>query len=369
MRGTYLYAITTARDCRGLGQLERPEVGGQVAILPENGLAAVVSEYRGPAFGDLPRAELLRCLANHQRVIERAVGEGPVLPVKFGTVLPSPKAVRFVLAHFQSRLTATLAELASAAEIDVAATWHLARTFAEIAHEPAIAALAATLAGQPAAESERRRLAVGKLVKEALDRRREAYREQVVRDLHPIARQVQPNALPAEELVLNVAFLVERARLGEFYARVTRLDEAFGNRLTFRCVGPLPPYSFATVELRRACPGEVEAARQLLELGETASEAELHACYRRLATRCHPDHHPGDPTARERFGALTAAHAQLSAYMRGQRKDEQGTADERPYDLTPAAVEGALLLAIRQPCAQASPPRRDTGRVPDAAIA
>ncbi|MBI4317317.1 MAG: GvpL/GvpF family gas vesicle protein [Chloroflexi bacterium] len=344
----YLYGIMAGDRSLDLGEIGQPDGWAHVWTLPVDGLSAVVSDYDGPAFADLPKAELLRCLAIHQRVIERAMEHQPTLPAKFGTVLGSTDELVTILDRWHHRLAATLHRMGGGVEIEVAATWDLPQTFGEVAREPTIAALAASVAGRPADETVATRVQVGKLVKEALDRRRERYRQQVQCDLVPICRDAQPNPLPSDELVLNVAFLVERGRLDEFYARVHRLDEAFGSRLNFRCVGPLPPYSFATVEVSRPRPELVEAARRLLGLGDNASEVEVNTSYRRLAVRCHPDRNPGDPTATQRFAILTAAHAQVVAYLHGQHTDEAPATESRSYDLSPSAVDTALLMTIRR---------------------
>ncbi|HLA82380.1 MAG TPA: GvpL/GvpF family gas vesicle protein, partial [Thermoleophilia bacterium] len=272
-----------------------------------------------------------------------------VLPVKFGTVLASAGEVCTALDRWHGRLASALEQLGNMVEIEVAASWDLGQTFDQIGRQPRIAALAASLVGRSDRDTMDTRVQIGRLVKEELDRRREEYRQEVVSSLTCLARDVQANPLPSDELVLNVAFLIERAQLDDFYARVQQLDRSLQSQLTFRCIGPLPPYSFGTVEITRPRAEEIDAARRLMGLGEQASEAEIAASYRRLAPHCHPDRHPEDPLAPGRFAALATAHAQLLAYMRGQcTVDSPGREVDRPYDLAPAAVEASLLLTIKR---------------------
>jgi hypothetical protein len=322
MAGTYLYAIIAGEHKHDLGPMGLPDGTAQVVTVPEHGLTAVVSEYQGPSFRDLPKAEFLRGLIIHQQVIERVMADYAILPVKYGTVLAAPAAVRAALAHFRVRLAGALEELGDAVEIDLIVTWDPGTIFAEIGREPAIATLAAAVAGRAPQETLAARIQVGQLVQEALERRRQEYRRQIVDALVPVARDAQPNPLPADELVLNVAFLVERNGLSDFDAIVQRLGEELGSRLSFRYVGPLPPYSFAMAEFTQPDPDQIAAARQLLQLDEQVTAAELQARYRQLAALVHPDRHPEDPAAPARFAALTAAHDRLEAFMRGQRADE-----------------------------------------------
>ena len=176
MKGTYLYAIMAGRRRLSLGHLGLPEGSAAVTTLPGHSLSAVVSGYRGQRFGDLPRPALLQCLTIHQRVIERAMALQPVLPAKFGTVLASHGEVREALDCWQDQLAAAISQFGDAVEIEIAATWDLRRTFAEIAALPEITALSARAAGRPAEETLTVRVQAGKLVKELLDCRRDAYR-------------------------------------------------------------------------------------------------------------------------------------------------------------------------------------------------
>jgi curved DNA-binding protein CbpA len=50
----------------------------------------------------------------------------------------------------------------------------------------------------------------------------------------------------------------------------------------------------------------------LLGVSRAASDDEIHAAYRTLAKRYHPDLHPNDPTAEARFKEIAAAYALLS---------------------------------------------------------
>jgi hypothetical protein len=116
-----------------------------------------------------------------------------------------------------------------------------------------------------------------------MDRRRDSYREWMLDALEPLAVDVAPNALISDELVMNVAFLIERSRQREFDARVHQLDQLFHNEITFRVIGPLPAYSFSSVAVTRLAREHVEDARGILRLGDVLSEVEIRRAYRRLA--------------------------------------------------------------------------------------
>ncbi len=58
---------------------------------------------------------------------------------------------------------------------------------------------------------------------------------------------------------------------------------------------------------------------QILGVSRSATEQEIKRAYRRLARDCHPDRHPGDPRAEERFKEINEAHEVLGdAHKRSQ---------------------------------------------------
>lgn len=75
--------------------------------------------------------------------------------------------------------------------------------------------------------------------------------ERVAREVHePLAAAACAdtlNVLATPDLLLSAAYLIPRAGVDAFRARVAALD-AEHPELTFVCTGPWPPYSFATVE-------------------------------------------------------------------------------------------------------------------------
>jgi len=62
--------------------------------------------------------------------------------------------------------------------------------------------------------------------------------------LTPLAVDTRRNNVYGEMMVLNAAFLVEKAREPEFDAAIQALDGEMNNLMTFKYVGPLPPFNF-----------------------------------------------------------------------------------------------------------------------------
>ncbi|MEK7370251.1 MAG: GvpL/GvpF family gas vesicle protein, partial [candidate division NC10 bacterium] len=283
MARTYIYGVIPSGQSLTFGLSGFPPRPEEVRTVAFGGLTCVVSNYSGEDFASLPKETLLRCLMAHQEVVERVMQAFPVLPVKFGTLVESEAEAERFIEQSQGRLGQALERLTGKMEMEVAATWDLKRVLEEVGQADEILRLRESIAGRPATEVLEVQIQAGKIVKESLDRRREEFQQRLLESLGGAALDAQPNALVADEMVLNVAFLIEKKREEEFDEQVRKLDEALNGEVSFRIVGPLPPYSFATVEVARPSVEKLEEARRLLGLGASVSQAEVKQAFRRLA--------------------------------------------------------------------------------------
>jgi len=330
MDGKYIYGVIsssneTAWGISGLGNFS------PMYTIAHRNLSCIVSDYPERDFGSMSKEEVVRGLLAHQVVVERVMKKHTVLPVKFGTVLATSDEVQELLSRGRQQFVDTLGWIHDKVEVEVAATWDTEQVLREISTEPEIMRARDVTASGPGQRSLEERIRLGQMVKASMDRRRDSYRERMISFLKPVAVDVQPNALVSDEMVMNVAFLVERANQEEFDSRVRQLNDLFHDQINFRIVGPLPPYSFATVEVTRPNLEKIEEARQLLGLGEVISEAEVRRAYRHLAAETHPDRKPGDEMAKVQFAKLRQASDLLIAYCQGQ-----------------AESGGSLLINIRR---------------------
>ncbi|MFQ5814400.1 MAG: GvpL/GvpF family gas vesicle protein [Anaerolineae bacterium] len=351
MARKYVYGIIPIDQPMSFGVSGFPPRPEAVYTVVHRGLGCVVSNYSGEEFTSLTKEEKIRCLMAHQAVIERVMNDYPVLPVKFGTLLEGDDEVCRLLEQGHQTFTEALAKMDGKVEMEVAASWDLKRVLEEIGREEEIVRLKESIANRPAAETLEQQIQAGKIVKQSLDRRREEYQQRMQESLRGAALDVQPNALVADEMVMNVAFLIPREREGEFEQRVRELDQAFHDQINFRIIGPLPPYSFATVEVARPSAEKIEEARQLLGLGVAVSEAEAKQAYRRLAAATHPDANPEGEQGDERFARVREAFALLTAYCQGQDQAGGPATEKRRFSLAPKDVSQAFLVNVRRAAA------------------
>lgn len=349
----YIYGVIKTSKPVTLGQSLLSSSPEEVCAVVHRDLAGVVSDYTAGDFASLSKEDKLHCLMTHQGIIERVMKEGyTILPVKFGTLVEDEDEIRRILEQGYKKLAQTLHQMDDLVEIEVAATWDLKKVLEEIGNEAEIRRLKHSAAGKTASEILEMQINAGKLVKESLERRREGYRSQMMQSLAGVALDIQPNALVADEMVMNVAFLIQREKQDDFDSQMKRIDEVFNDQINFRVIGPLPPYSFSTVEIKRPHPGKIEEARQLLGLGTDVSDKELKQAYRYVAAKSHPDVHLGDDTGNEQFARVREAFVLLRDYWQGQSESVKEDVDNRRYSLMPKDVSQAFLVEIKRPALQ-----------------
>lgn len=216
----YLYAVVdrprAAPEDRGLD-------GSPLRIIGEDGLAAVVSERRE---AEVEISE--EALWAHERVVEALMGEGPVLPMRFGSVLPDDEAVKAILSERHEEFSRALDRVSGAVELGVRAAW-----------DP-----------EAAAEDDAATHGPGATYLLGLSRSRQrasALAERLDRALDGLFRMRSQRLLTSPSVPLNAAYLVDRGKLDAFRRRVgafaAEVDEA-----EIVCTGPWPPYSFSGAE-------------------------------------------------------------------------------------------------------------------------
>ena len=322
--------------------------GETLHTIAYNGLSALVSDTIYTDYSRLYKPTLVQLLAEHQRVTEQVLPQvAGLLPVKFGTLL-EPAEIQTMLAQAHEQLETALDHLIGKVEIEVVATWQPERIFAEIAQEPAITQLRAAAAGRAPDELQQLQMIVGQLVKTRLETRRATIQQQLLDGLKDAVIDLEINPVINEQVVANLAFLLPTAKQAEFDQKVETLDAQLDGQLNFKVVGPLPAYSFSTVEVVKIDPEDVAWACELLELSETATADELRAAYRQQARLHHPDVTPDDPTAQQRFTDINNAyHLVQHCYTVQAAAAKVGGADAAfRCTFAPAAVADTLLVNI-----------------------
>ena len=344
MDTTYIYAIIPTGEQAVFDAAGVHADDGEVHTIPGRGIAAVVSASPLEDYMGLKRDQAARYLVAHQRVVEAVMQEFPVLPVKFGTVLPGEAWTHRLLAQGETVFRTALEKFTDRLQMEVVVLWNLQQVFQEIGQEAHIVQLKAQVADRPPEETLIERVAIGQTVQSSLEQRRASLRDHLVLSLREVALDLVINPQMGDGMVANVALLLHKTGEEALDRRLELLDQEFEGRLDFRCVGPLPPHSFATVEVQVPCFEAVDEARRRLGLGKTTIPGEIRNAYRRLAGQLHPDLNRDDPEAETRMAELTRAYELLTIYAENQASGDS----DAPCAFNREAVEETLLIAIRR---------------------
>jgi hypothetical protein len=241
--GCYVYGIVAADlvvppDLRG--------VGDQLVCLAPSGDVAAVMSLVDSNVALAGRADLLA----HGQVLDKIAELGPVIPVRFGSVLENREAVAGdLLEPGRERFRAMLRDLAGHAQFVVRARYDEEQVLTEVvAENPEIAQLRKFTREQPEESSYGERVRLGELVAKALETKSAADGRAMLLEIerHVTALNVRETA--GINGLLDVAVLVEDSRRAEFEQAVEGLAERFAGRARLKLIGPTAPYDFVDTE-------------------------------------------------------------------------------------------------------------------------
>lgn len=236
---TYVYGVTRSGAGR---KLPTAGVEGKPVRAVERGpLAALVSEAP-----DGPVKANRRNLMAHTEVLQQVMADGCVLPMQFGVVMPGESAVMDqLLAAHEPVLVEQLETFADVVELDlkvVCPEEALLRML--MAERPELTKLRESIRGKPEDATYFERIQLGEAVAGAVEQKREALLAETLRRLEPQAVSTAVSEPGHEQMLVNVAFLVQRDRLEAFDSAADALARDLGSEMRCRYTGPLPPFHF-----------------------------------------------------------------------------------------------------------------------------
>jgi hypothetical protein len=238
-----VYGLMRVSDCPDGLEVESRKRTIEVRSIAHDSVCALV----GDAPDDGPVRVRRSALLAHTDVLQAAMEQGPVLPLRFGVVLPDKQAVREELlvphaATYAGRLDA----LAGCAEFQLKVTFDSERVLREIlTSDRQLSDAAGLVRALPGEAAHFDRIRLGELISERVEGRAETVAREILTALEPLAVAVSRGPRQHEWMALNAAFLVEMEHRDDFDAAIDRLNTDHHGELQFRLLGPLPPHTFA----------------------------------------------------------------------------------------------------------------------------
>ena len=332
-KGIYLYGIINSNNASDLFTLKDSYKKENVYTIPYQDVSAVVSNSEIIDFTYSSKDASAQLLVWHQKVIEKIMGlKYTIIPVRLGTFMVDEAEVKDILIKGYSLIKNIMEKIRDKIETDLVATWaDFGLTLKEIGEEKEIKKLKEKILANPKRITVNDQMEVGVMIKKALDKKREKYALQIQTFLKRYCTAFKVHELMDDRMVINAAFLINIGQQKDFDRKVGEINTEFAEKLNFRCVGPLPSYSFYTLEIKKMQFEEIDWAKKKLRLSDDfATKNEVRNAYRKLALSFHPDRNPNTTGMEKEFDEVTKAYRILGDY--GEACKQAGKEDSLSFN-------------------------------------
>ena len=235
----WVFGVVPA-DAR-LHELEGRDDLPDVWIVESGDLAAIV----GNAPEDDPKATRDQALG-HARVLEAAVRDAPVVPMRFGIMSPSDEEVTSgILEDRHDALVQLIEKFEDSVEMLLKVNYDEEAVLREIVeNEPEAAELREAISEGSEDATRDQRVRLGELIATGLEQRRERDSADILQQLEEVVQEGRSEPPEKEWMVLNAPLLIERGRIEELESAVEEVAAERAERMHFKLLGPMPAYHF-----------------------------------------------------------------------------------------------------------------------------
>ena len=239
----YLYAIADATapiHYPGLGIN-----GGVVYTIAFGAVAAVVSDIAEQRI----RPER-KHLSVHHAVTKRMMEDTTVLPVSFGTIADSAKALSGIIKINRKTFVEQLDRVRGKVEMGLRVMLDVPNIFEYlVSRHQELADLRDEIRGKPHGPNQNDKIELGRRFDQLLTQDREHHTETVLAVLGPHCVEIKQNPVHEERDVMHLACLVDRGAQKDFEDGVFEAASKFDNNFSFDFNGPWAPHNFVSISL------------------------------------------------------------------------------------------------------------------------
>ncbi|HZA09834.1 GvpL/GvpF family gas vesicle protein [Mycobacterium sp.] len=239
--GIYVYGIVPVdvqveEHAKGIG-----DPPAKVDMVREGDIAALISEVSVDRALGTPDD-----LQAHAQLLDGTASAAPVLPMRFGAVMSDAESVaNELLREHHEEFAQALQQLEGRAEYIIKGRYDQNAILGEVLSENDQARqLREDIANKSEDASRNSRMALGELISNAIESKRQADTNIVIDAVGELASQVNPRPPTHEYDAVNVALLAEVGRQHDLEAALHQLAENWQGRVEVRLLGPLAPYDF-----------------------------------------------------------------------------------------------------------------------------
>jgi hypothetical protein len=342
MKGLYLYGIIlTYYSCEQFRELDKLNV----LNIPFGKVSVIAADDTIIDYQDLGTEQLARLLVSHQQTIESIMNLGfnTIIPVRLGTFAINASQVKKIVEKGYDLILETFEKISGFMEVDLVVTWiDFSKVLGEIAVNPQVMEMKAKIEqSQNITQSDQ--MVIGHLVKKILDQRKDDLAEKILNALEPFCQSVKQHEVLNDQMVSNTAFMVNQQQQALLEKTIDELDLELNGKLNFKLVGPLPCYSFYTLEVDQLKYDDLLAAKEELDTGDTISEKTIRQAYLKKVKLFHPDQNPDDESG-VKFNQIQQAYQTLLSYVQSQNLES----DDEIIVISPeVSAEDSFIVKIK----------------------
>lgn len=250
--GRYLYCIIQLNRTKSFGPMGIGNRNDNVYTINYRDIACVVSNSLVTKYS-ITRENTVA----HQRVLEEVMREFTLLPVRFCTIADSKdnsndledKIKEKLLKERYEEFKDLLGYMNGKVELGLKAIWNKIETIYEevVKETPEIRRLRNTLISIPPEKTRSERIMLGEMVKSALDEKKGREWKIIFEALKKFSIDTRMNKVFGDRMVLNAAFLARSEKQKAFDEEVNNLEKRYNGKMSFKYVGPVPPYNFVEI--------------------------------------------------------------------------------------------------------------------------
>jgi DnaJ-domain-containing protein 1 len=344
-KGIYIYGIVSNfYSTEMFSSLENSSAG--IYVISFQNISAIVSDRESTDIDYSDRETLGHLLVHHQKTIEDIMEKGfnMLIPMRLATIVISKEEVIKILANGHDLIIDTLNKIECLTEIDLVVTWaDFSNPLNEIASHPEIIEMREDIMKKTGTLSQIDQMKVGMLVQEKLKEKNIKVELNILDSLASISFDVKTHEVMNDKMVTNSAFLINRNKNEKFEQVIDQLDEEYKGLLNFKLVGPLPCYSFYTIEVKEL--DQENAAQARTELGVTieTSDSEIKRAFQEKAKEFHPDANQGNHN-KENFNRINKAYHTLLEYSEAER---QSSKESLTFKGGEKVIKNLILVKIK----------------------
>lgn len=286
MNGLYLYGAAPGE----IRPDEHPDAGGagvNLECVTHNEVSVFFSEAPSGFFSRNSREAILSGILTHKKTVDLLYSRTRVIPFKIGTIVSDAGKIMDLLSCSGNFLKDIFNRTKGLDE------WNIIISFSDMqealrkAGEAAEVLMLREQIQKKESVTQEDLIIVGRVIKESTDRMKEEIAGRLLPEIKSISDCIFVNDMRDERTVLSMAVLTNR----EGIAGLEDLLEGFTEEenLTACVSGPMPPYSFYTLEVRRIGREELVRALAVLGMAGVPGHREIVKAKRALLQRIHPD--------------------------------------------------------------------------------